>query len=58
MKKKLTLFLVILFACCSVARAQTSAVSGTVKDDQGLSIPGVTVTLKGTTTAVVTDASG
>ncbi|HJP62349.1 MAG TPA: TonB-dependent receptor, partial [Mucilaginibacter sp.] len=58
MKKKLTLFLVILFAWCSVARAQTSAVSGTVKDDQGLSIPGVTVTLKGTTTAVVTDANG
>jgi TonB-linked SusC/RagA family outer membrane protein len=58
MKRRLTLFLVILLNCCGFAFAQSNAVSGIVKDDQGLALPGVTITVKGTTTAVVTDVTG
>jgi TonB-linked SusC/RagA family outer membrane protein len=58
MKRKLTLFVVILLTSCASAWAQTSAVSGIVKDDQGITLPGVTVTEKGTSNAVVTDVNG
>jgi TonB-linked SusC/RagA family outer membrane protein len=58
MKKKLTLFVVILLTSCAFAWAQTSAVTGVVKDDQGVTLPGVTITEKGTTNAVVTDVNG
>ncbi len=58
MKKKLTLFVVILLTSCALAWAQTSAVTGIVKDDQGVTLPGVTITEKGTTNAVVTDVNG
>ncbi len=47
MKKRLTLFVVLLLAGCVFAFAQTSAVKGVVKDDQGLPLPGVTVNGKG-----------
>lgn len=57
MKRKLTLFVVILLTSCAFARAQTSSVTGIVKDDQG-TLPGVTVTEKGTTNAVTTDVNG
>src|ERR1700754_467035 len=58
MKKKLTLFVVILLTCCAFAYAQSSTVKGIVKDVQGLTLPGVTVTVKGTSNAVVTDVNG
>src|SRR6267142_4223516 len=58
MKKKLTLFVVILLTSCALAWAQTSAVTGIVKDDQGVTLPGVTITENGTTNAVVTDVNG
>ncbi|HEX3386314.1 MAG TPA: SusC/RagA family TonB-linked outer membrane protein, partial [Mucilaginibacter sp.] len=47
----------MLLTVCSFAFGQTT-VSGLVKDDQGASLPGVTVTIKGTNTAVSTDANG
>lgn len=40
------------------ATAQNKTVSGIVRDDHGLALPGVTVTLKGTTTGTITDAQG
>src|SRR5258708_9346625 len=58
MKKKLTLFIVILLTSCAFAWAQTITVTGIVKDDQGLTLPGVTVSVKGTTNGTVTDVNG
>jgi TonB-linked SusC/RagA family outer membrane protein len=57
MKRKLTLFVVILLTSCAFARAQTSSVTGIVKDDQG-TLPGVTIMEKGTSNAVTTDVNG
>jgi hypothetical protein len=37
---------------------QKKEITGTVKDEKGFSLPGVSVVLKGTTTGTVTDASG
>ncbi len=41
----------------NVTQAQTS-VTGTVKDDKGLPLPGVSVKLKGTTIGAISDANG
>ena len=57
MKRKLTLIVVMLLTGCAFAFAQTK-VSGTVKDDQGGTLPGVTITVKGTTNAATTDVNG
>jgi len=57
MKKRLTLFVVLLLTGCVFAFAQTIAVKGVVKDDQG-PLPGVTVKVKGTEEAVATDVNG
>jgi len=57
MKRKLTLIVVMLLTGCAFAFAQTT-VSGTVKDDQGATLPGVTITVKGTTNAATTDVNG
>lgn len=57
MKRKLTLIVVMLLTGCAFAFAQTK-VSGTIKDDQGATLPGVTVSVKGTTNAVTTDVNG
>ncbi|MDB5124565.1 MAG: TonB-linked outer membrane protein SusC/RagA family [Mucilaginibacter sp.] len=58
MKKKLTFVLVFLLTSCVFAFAQSSAVSGVVADDQGITLPGATVKVKGTTEGVVTDVNG
>lgn len=51
--------LIMLLSLTSlVALAQSIKISGTVKDTQGGSLPGVSVTLKGTSTAVVTSGDG
>lgn len=42
----------------SVHQSKPAAVTGTVTDRQGNALPGVTITLRGTKTSVVTDASG
>ncbi|MBS1528161.1 MAG: carboxypeptidase-like regulatory domain-containing protein, partial [Bacteroidetes bacterium] len=58
MKKKITLLFVFWLASLGLALAQTSTITGTVKDDQGTTLPGVTVSVKGTSTATATDVNG
>jgi TonB-linked SusC/RagA family outer membrane protein len=58
MEKRITLLVVLLLSGCLFAFAQTSAVKGVVKDDQGLPLPGATVVIKGTTEATSTDLNG
>ena len=51
----------LLFTCSSIATealAQNKTVSGTVSDSQGMTLPGVSVIVKGTTTGMVTDLDG
>src|SRR5471030_1078238 len=45
---------------CAGAMAQTpgTAIKGTVSDDQGATLPGVTVKVKGTSVGVITDVNG
>ncbi|ALI98360.1 SusC/RagA family TonB-linked outer membrane protein [Rufibacter tibetensis] len=53
------LFLIpIYFIACSVAVAQGITVQGKVTDEGGAGLPGVTVLLKGTSTASPTDVNG
>ncbi len=51
------LLVCFFFFACSIAWAQKE-VSGTVKDSQGVPLPGVNVVVKGTTTGVSTDFDG
>jgi len=41
-----------------IQQPQKKEISGTVKDSKGLTLPGVSVIVKGTTTGIVTDANG
>src|SRR5689334_5347022 len=51
--------LLLLLWCCSVtAWSQDRVVTGSIKDDAGIGMPGVNVLLKGTTTGTTTDADG
>lgn len=53
------LLLSLLFLANLHAHAQSrSAISGTVKDEKGVTLPGISVVLKGTTTGTSTDANG
>ena len=58
--KKLTLFLVcILIAGIQIVNAQVKSITGTVTSkEDGASIPGVSVQVKGTTLGTVTDVDG
>jgi len=58
--KKLTLFLIcILFVGMQIVNAQVKSISGTVTSkEDGTSIPGVSVQVKGTTLGTVTDMDG
>ncbi|MCJ8211062.1 SusC/RagA family TonB-linked outer membrane protein [Mucilaginibacter sp. RS28] len=58
MKKRITLLITLFIAFFSVAFAQNITVKGTVKDDKGLTLPGATVKVKGTSTAVATNING
>lgn len=55
---KLLLLLVLFFVGITSLTAQTRQVKGSVMDDTGSPIAGVTVTLQGTTTATQTNNSG
>ncbi|HEU4634054.1 MAG TPA: TonB-dependent receptor plug domain-containing protein, partial [Flavisolibacter sp.] len=55
---KLTTFVVTLLLLINQASAQTKTVTGTVTDQTGKGVPGVTVTVKGTATSTQTDANG
>ncbi len=56
--KKLSLTAVLLLVLASVGLAQDRVVSGTVTDENGSSMPGVNVLLKGTSTGTATDVDG
>ena len=55
---KLTLTVIALLMCASLALAQERTVSGVVSDEAGQPLPGVNVLVKGTSAGTVTDASG
>ncbi len=56
--RKLSTFLFLLMAFAQMALAQQVKVGGTVTDGQGKALAGVSVTLKGKSNGVVTDANG
>jgi TonB-linked SusC/RagA family outer membrane protein len=49
---------VLILLVCLKAQAQQRSITGTVKDNAGSTLPGVSVVLKGTTIGAVTDADG
>lgn len=57
MRRKLTLFFFLLLGCIGIASAQ-STITGTVTDKSGQSLPGVTVRVRGTSSAAATDING
>lgn len=58
MKSKLLICLILIFYGIGTLKAQTTAVSGNVKNSAGEPLPGVTVLEKGTTNGLTTDANG
>lgn len=59
MKKYVMLLVSLLFLCFQVANAQTKTVSGVVKSaEDGETMPGVNVFVKGTTQGTITDIDG
>ena len=50
--------LVLMLTFNSVFAQETKTVNGTVKDESGITLPGVTVVVEGTTTGTVTDMDG
>ncbi len=54
---RITSSLILIF-CLQTAIAQNRTVTGTITDAQGLGIPGVTVTVKGTNRATQTSTDG
>lgn len=59
MKKKITILLSALFLCCiNMAYSQEREVSGKVTEEGGISLPGVSVLVKGTNIGSTTDANG
>lgn len=57
MRKSLAVLISLLF-CFQAIYAQGLKISGTVTDQSGLTMPGVTILIKGTTIGVVTDLDG
>ncbi len=55
---RLLLTLVIVFSVCGKLFAQNNTIRGIVLDNNGQPIPGVTITVKGTTRATVTGPEG
>ncbi|MDH5380591.1 MAG: SusC/RagA family TonB-linked outer membrane protein, partial [Cyclobacteriaceae bacterium] len=58
MKHSFTYLLLLLLSISFVARGQSRSVTGSVKDPEGGTLPGVTVQLKGTSTGTITDVNG
>ncbi len=58
--QKVLLFILLLVCCCpALVRAQTQRLSGKVASaEDGSSLPGVSVTVKGTTNGTLTDSDG
>lgn len=57
-KGKLFVILLLMNMIYTLASAQTQLITGSVVDDKGEGIPGVSVMLKGTTSGVSSDVSG
>lgn len=57
-RKLLFSFSILMMLTCYFSFAQSKTVSGTVTDDQGLPLPGVNITIQGTTTGTQTDFDG
>lgn len=57
-KRTTIILLFLLFSCFFSALAQVKNITGTVKDNKGETLPGVSVKLKGTQQGTVTDAEG
>ncbi|MEN8230961.1 MAG: von Willebrand factor type A domain-containing protein, partial [Bacteroidota bacterium] len=58
MKSIISILVVLLFSAYSMAPYQSRLISGTVKDDSGNPLPGVSVVVKGTSNGTVTDING
>ncbi|WDF53774.1 SusC/RagA family TonB-linked outer membrane protein [Mucilaginibacter sp. KACC 22063] len=58
MRKKFTLFILLLLVGFSMAMAQVSTIKGKVTDSKGQPLPGVTIKANGTPNGTVTDLSG
>lgn len=58
MRKKFTLLVIMMIAGWTMAFAQTSTIRGVVRDDQGNTLPGVSVVERGTTNGIATDNNG
>ena len=56
--RKIYLLLVVLLLLGNILKAQNRTISGVVLDEKNLPLPGVTVQVKGSTAATVTDANG
>jgi len=56
--KKGKALLYLLFLCCGGILQAQNTVSGTVSDDKGMTIPGVSVSIKGSDAATVTNLDG
>lgn len=57
-KTKTIALLLSIVLSTALAVAQEIVVTGTIKDKNGVPMPGVNVVIKGTTTGVITDANG
>ncbi|MCG8701387.1 MAG: von Willebrand factor type A domain-containing protein [Bacteroidales bacterium] len=55
---KKTIILTVLVAITAICFSATRTITGVVLDDQGQPLPGVTVTIKGTTQGTITDIDG
>ena len=59
MKKEVKVLLVVLLMFVSnIGWAQQAKITGTVKDQDGNELPGVTIVVKGTTSGTVSDSDG
>jgi len=56
--RKLLSLLTVLLLCTVLATAQTSPVTGQVRDEKGVPVPFATVKIKGSTTGVSADQNG
>ena len=58
MKEKLIWKVLLFFFVCGITFAQEKTITGTVKDETGVPLPGIVVAVKGSTAGVATDFDG
>jgi Ca-activated chloride channel family protein len=58
MKNSLKIFAILILAATIIAFTESVTITGKVSDDQGQPIPGVSISIKGTTKGTTTDANG